>query len=90
MTEAIQMTWVRRGEPLWDELSSRWASELDIETNKPRGKRPPAIFSQHVAAEEGPGWFFRTSWIVDIRSRQDEMWRQPRTWRDEKKTRESR
>jgi hypothetical protein len=70
--EPVPMTWVRQGDALWDELCDRWAETDDLETKKPRRKRPPAIFSQHVAAEEGPGWFFRTSWIADIRSRQQD------------------
>jgi hypothetical protein len=68
--DPVPMTWVRQGEPLWDELSDRWAAEPDLKTRKPRRKRPPAIFSKYVKVEDGPGWFFRTSWIADIRSRQ--------------------
>jgi len=68
--EPVPMTWVRQGDPLWDELSDRWAATDDLETKKPRRKRPPAIFSQHEPADNGPGWYFRTSWIIDIRNQQ--------------------
>jgi hypothetical protein len=70
--DPIPMTWVREDDPLWEELWSRWVEER----GKYKGERPPAIFSKHKQGE-GLGWFFRTSWIVDIRSRQDEIWRQP-------------
>ena len=68
--EPIPMTWIQKGDPLWDELSDRWAATPDLETKEPRRKRPPAIFSKHEPVENGPGWYFRTSWIIDIRSRQ--------------------